>query len=349
MNRTIYAAFLLTAMAALGDQVVMKNGDKVTGTVVKKDDKTLTIKSVHFGVVTLPWAEIAQLNADTALTVVLPGGRTVKGPVKTAGDKIEVGGSREPVSAADIVAIRDEAEQKAYERLLAPGWGQLWAGSGGLGFAGTSGNAQTQTFTAALNGARVTNTDKTFLYFNAIKASALVAGTKAGTAQAIRGGWGYNRNLKPRLFANFFNDYEFDKFQNLDLRFVLGAGLGFKAIRTERSVLDILGGLAYNRETFDPARPAVKFTRSGADAYWGDDFTFKLSNTTVLNQNFRMFNSLNDSNRWRMNFDLSATTKISKSLTWNIGISDRFLNLPVAGRKKNDFLYTTGIGITFAQ
>jgi len=42
-------------------------------------------------------------------------------------------------------------------------------------------------------------------------------------------------------------------------------------------------------------------------------------------------------------------TKISKWLTWNISLSDRYQNYPAQGRKTNDFLYTTGLGITFAK
>ena len=50
-----------------------------------------------------------------------------------------------------------------------------------------------------------------------------------------------------------------------------------------------------------------------------------------------------------MNFDIGASTKISKWLTWNLSVSDRYLNHPAAGRKTNDLLYTTGLGITFAR
>ena len=45
-------------------------------------------------------------------------------------------------------------------------------------------------------------------------------------ASAIRGGWKYNRNLTPRFFVTAMNDYEHDRFQNLDLRFVVGGGAG---------------------------------------------------------------------------------------------------------------------------
>lgn len=72
-----------------------------------------------------------------------------------------------------------------------------------------------------------TNTDKTSLHPSAVKASALIGGVSAGTAQAVRGGWAYNRSVQSRFFINTFNDCEYDRFQALDLRFVLGAGLGY--------------------------------------------------------------------------------------------------------------------------
>jgi len=324
----------------VGDQVVIKNGDRVTGAFVKKDAKTLTLKSEFFGVVTLPWYQIDSVKADTPINVVLPGNQTVKGTLATAGGKIEVaaGAEKRSVAAADIVALRNADEQTAYERLLAPRIQDQWAGTASIGWTGTRGNAKTATFATALNTARVTNTDKLFMYFNSIRASATVNNTNAQTAQAVRGGWGYNRNLKPCIFFNGFNDWEYDKFQNLDLRMVIGAGLGANVWKAERGRFDLLGGLAYNREKFDPIRPLRPFVRNGADDYWGDDFNYKLNARTTFFQSFRMFNNLQQSERWRMNFDMGASTQLTKWLNWSIALSDRFLNLPVPGRKKNDFM-----------
>ena len=347
----LLAGILALAAGALADQVVMKNGDRISGALVKKDAKTLTIKSEFFGLVTLPWDQIDSVKADNPITVELPTKETVQGTLNTAGDNVEVttGGNKRQVAPADIVALRNADEQRAYERLQHPGLGDLWAGTANIGWTGTRGNAKTATWAMGLNSARVTNTDKLFLYFNSIRASATVNNASAQTAQAVRGGWGYNRNLKPRVFFNFFNDWEYDKFQNLDLRTVIGAGLGFNAWKAERGRLDLVGGLAYNREKFDPVRPLLPFVRNGAEAYYGDDFTYKLSQRTSFFQSFRMFNNVSHSDRWRMNFDAGATTQVTKWLVWNLAISDRFLNLPVTGRKKNDFLYTTGFGISFAR
>ena len=62
---------------ALADQVVLKNGDRVTGAIVKKDAKTLTIKSDHFGVLTTAWDQVASITADKPVNVVLQDGRTL--------------------------------------------------------------------------------------------------------------------------------------------------------------------------------------------------------------------------------------------------------------------------------
>ena len=245
-------------------------------------------------------------------------------------------------------ALRDEAEQKAYLRLLKPRFADLWVVSGNIGLAGTSGNAKTASFTTPISLARVSNTSKTTAYFNFIRASADVSGVSSTTAQAVRGGWAYNRNLRPRLFVTVFNDYEYDRFQSLDLRTVIGGGLGYIAWKSDRGRLDLVGGADYNREKFDPS-PKPAFTRNSAEAYWGDDWNFKLNSRANFMQSYRMFNNLSQSGDYRQNFDVGVGVKLSKILTWNASFSDRFLSNPAAGRKKNDVLYTTGLGFTFAK
>jgi len=344
--------FLLLIAAthvAWADEVTLKNGDRITGAIVKKDGKTLTIKTESLGTVTLPWEQVVALKSDAPLNVVLADGKTVQATLQTTEGKVELKETRQTLAPADVVAIRDAGEQKAYERLRHPGWGELWAGTVTLGLAGTQGNAQTRTFTVAMNAARVTSSDKASVYFNAVKASALVGGVNSGTAQAVRGGWAYNHTIASRLFVNTFNDYEYDRFQNLDLRFVIGGGLGYSVWKAERGRLDVVAGAAYNHEKFAPPSPATEFTRNSAEAFWGEDLNYKLSDATSLVQHFRMFNNLSDTGQYRLNFDFGANTRLLKWLTWNLGFSDRYLSDPVAGRKQNDILYTTGIGVSFAR
>jgi putative salt-induced outer membrane protein YdiY len=336
----------LVLCAAWADQLVMKNGDRVSGNIIKQDGKTITIKTDNFGIVTAPWDQVASLQSDQQVNVVLKDGKALLGTLATSDGKVEIAtkDTKLEVTAGEVTSIRNADEEKAYERLLKPGWLQLWSGSGSLGWVGTNGNAKTLTFTVAANAARVTSTDKTSVYFNLIKASALVNGTTASTAQAVRGGIAYNHNVSPRLFVNTFNDYEYDRFQNLDLRFVIGGGFGFHAVKGERASLDIVGGTDFNHSSF-----SAPLTTSSAEAFWGDEYALKLTGSSSLIQSFRMFNNLSEAGAYRVNGDVSVSTKLKRWLTWNLALSNRYLSNPVPGRKTNDWLYTTGLGMTFGR
>lgn len=351
LGRLLFAGLLLLwANSAWADHVVMKNGDRVTGEIIKKDGDSLVIKSAHFGTVTLPWAEVESVEAEKPLNVVLLDGEALKATLSTTDGKVAVRGASttQTVPAADVVTLRDDEEQAKYERFLRPGWLDLWTVTGSLNLAGAKGNAETVTMTTPFTFARTSNTSKTTAYFNSIRSSATIDGESEDTAEAVRGGWGYSRNVSKRTFLNVFNDYEFDRFQSLDLRTVFGAGAGYDVWKGERGALSLSAGGAWNREKFDPA-PEPRFVRNSAEAFWGNDFVLKVNSRTSLNQSFRMFNNLSETGQYRMNFDTGITTALTKWLVWNIALSDRFLSDPVPGRQKNDLLYSTGLGFTFSR
>jgi putative salt-induced outer membrane protein YdiY len=335
--------FSLAVAPLWADQITLKNGDRVTGMIVKKDGATLTIDSVYFGTVTLPWDQVQSFTTDVP-AYVQAGGQTVVATLSGSGGEVEIrpttGGERS-VAIADIATIRNNREQASYGRLQNPGLTDLWAGSANLGFAGAAGNARTKTFTFDSSAARATRTDKTTLHFNAVSASALVGGVTSSTARAVRGGWAYQRNVSGPMFFNVFNDYEYDRFQSLDLRFVFGAGGGYHAIDSERTKLDVLAGVNYERATF-----STPLTRNSAEFNWGDQLNHKLNSIVTLTQSYRMFNSLTDTPNYRVNFDLGSVTRLGQWLTWNVSISDRYLRNPVPGRLRNDVIYSTGLGVT---
>lgn len=341
----LLALFFLSGFL-LADELTLKNGDRVTGKIVKKDGDKVTVKSDLMGDVTIAWDAVTSLKSDEPLTVVLPNGKSVVGKIGTTEGKVAVATATtvETSPLPQVSTIRNADEQKTYERFLHPGWRDLWAGYFDLNLVTARGNAKTNTFTTAFNAVRATSKDKTTLYFNQIYASATVDQKSSGTAKAVRGGWAYNRNMSPRLFLNTFNDYEYDLFQSLDLRFVLGGGAGYSVIKSEMTQLDLLGGADYNRESF-----STPLTRNSAEGYWGDDFTRKISAKTSIHQSFRMFNNFTDTGTYRMNFDLAAVANFWKWLAWQVSASDRFLSNPVPGRQKNDILLTTGFRISFAR
>jgi len=350
--KSLLGAFLILFISTVfADQITMKDGDRITGAIVKKDGDSVTVKSKNFGTVTLKWADVAAVKSDQPLNVTLAGGKTVKANIETQGDHIQVAvpGAPQAVDPKDVVTLRDDAEEKTYQKFLHPRLLDLWTITGGLNLAGTKGNAQTSTLTTPVNFVRASNTTRTTAYFNSISSSAKINGVDSSTAKAVRGGWAYDRNLAKKIFANAFNDYEYDKFQSLDLRVVIGGGVGYHIWAHDANQLNVVGGIDWNRAAFGASGSSAAFTRNSAEAFWGDDFNYKLSARTSFVQTFRMFNDLSDTGQYRMNADVSATTQLTKWLNWNVSLSDRYLSNPATGRKKNDFLYSTGLGFSWAR
>jgi hypothetical protein len=336
---------------AAADQVVLKNGDTLTGSIVKKDGAKLTLKSEFLGEVTMPWTAVQSIRTDETLTVVLPNGETVAGKLTTSGETVQVatpaGAKTAPL--AGLQTLRNPAEQHNWERLQNPHLLDLWAGYVDLGLALARGNARTDTLTTAFNASRVTLHDKITTYFNEIYGTARVT-TSSGLivtdtiASSVRGGWSYNRTINPRFFVTTLNDYEHDRFQDLNLRFVAGGGFGVKAAKFEKGLLTFSGGGDYSHESF-----TNNLSRNSGEANFGDDFVYKISGASNLTQAFRLFPNLTRTGEYRMNFDLGTVTTIKKWLGWHLTASDRFLSNPVFGRQRNDLVLSTGLRLSFAK
>jgi putative salt-induced outer membrane protein YdiY len=337
---------LLVFPALAADQVVLTNGDTITGTIVKKDGGKLTIKSEFLGEVTMPWSAVKSIRSDAELSVVLPSGETVKGKIASVGDQLQIAaaaGARTAPLAA-VAAVRDAGEQHNFERLLRPRIFELWNGNFDVGLSLARGNARSDALTTAFTADRNTHTDKIMLYFNQIYGTARVNDVTSTIASALRGGWKYNRNFSSRMFVSGFNDYEHDRFQNLNIRFVAGGGAGVRAVKSEHTQLDFDAGIDYMRENF-----LNGLNRNSAEVNFGNNLFYKVSKATTVTQATRVFTNLSDTGSYRLNFDLGANTVLKKWLGWHVTASDRFLSNPVQGRQRNDLLISTGFRLSFAR
>ena len=59
---SILIAGLILRPSLLADHIVMTNGDRLSGTIVKSDDKGLTMKSEFAGTVTIQWDGVAEFS-----------------------------------------------------------------------------------------------------------------------------------------------------------------------------------------------------------------------------------------------------------------------------------------------
>jgi len=358
----VLISFLGLTLSLLADQVTLKNGDHLSGTIVKSDGKTLVLHTEFAGDVTVQFAAITQITSEKELHVTTSDKKTVVGPVTTSDGKIEVatktGGTVE-VATTNVVLIRNDAEQAAYDKLLHPGLLHGWNGGVNVGFSLARGNSQTSNLALAINAVHPTLNDKTTIYLSSIDTKNELA-TPTTVANLITGGMRYDHNLKPRLFGFVGADFMSNQLQNLDLRGVYGGGLGYHAIKSDSTILDFLGGLNYTHETYSngaeilPVTVPPTFVSYGVTHRFlaltlGEELMHKAGKSTVITQKLYFFPDLSNTGEYRGTFDLGTVTKISKWLGWQNQFSDIYVSNPPVGAKKNDLILTTGLNVSFTH
>jgi hypothetical protein len=363
---------LLLSIFAFGsslfaDQVTLKNGDRLSGTIEKSDGKTLMIKTEFAGEVTVQFSAIQEIQSTQPLHVDLPNGKWAVGTVTTSDGNIVVETTTNgtvTAPTATVVDLRSASEQSAYEKTLHPRLSQGWTAGANVGFALTGGNSETENLAIAFTADRKTLNDHIALYTNSVYARSTTSSATTGiatastTANAVQGGLRYDRNFAASLFGFGNADFQTDALQALNLRSVFGGGLGLHAIKNDRTTLDLLGGINYTRESYGsvitdatttPPTVAAGFTRSFAAATLGEELMHKWGKSTVVTQKLYFFPDFNDAGEYRATFNLGTVTKLNKWLGWQNAFGDIYVTNPPLGKKTDDVLFTTGLNITFTH
>ena len=345
LTNFVAVVVLVSAVPALADQVTLKNGDRLTGTIVQSDGKTLVLHTEYAGDLTVKWDAVKGIESSESLRVELQNGKTAVGPVSTSDGTVKVATSSGEV-AAPVGSVKGLSQQAAYEKLEnAPlfGFGG-WKGGVNAGFSLTGGNSETTNLAIGFLAARQTLKSKLGAYANTVYATNNAPGAvPSTTANSEAGGIRYDHDLNPTVFAFVGADFFADALQGLNLRSVLGAGLGYHAIKNDNTTLDFLGGLNYTRESYTTLhRNLVALTL-------GEELMHKLGKSTILNQKLFFFPDLNSLGDYRGTFDFASVTKINKWFGWQNSFADVYVTNPPLGKKQNDVILTTGLNVSFGQ
>ncbi len=351
-----WTILLLTlCVASFADTVTLKNGDRLTGSIVKSDGKVLTLKTDALGSVDIQWDTIDSLSTDKPVFVQNGADKkTYSGTLSTQDGSVIVK-SEPPVTIAreNVAVIRSADEQTAFEKLQHPGLAQGWSGGANVGFAVTGGNSETENLALAITAARTGLRDKLALYTNSIYAKNNASGAvPSTTANVIQGGIRYDHDLTPRLFAFVGADFMADQLQSLNLRSVFGGGLGFHVIKTPATTFDLLAGINYTRENYDNIVNGIysgTYTNSFAAGTFGEELMHKFGKSTVVSEKGYVFPDFNMAGQYRATFDFGTVTKLNKWLGWQNSFGDIYVTNPPTGKKDNDILFSTGLNISFTH
>lgn len=350
------ASFLVIALIGLvtqpvlrADTVVLKNGDRLTGTAVKLEGGKLTFKTAYADAIAIAWDQISSLKVDKPLVLPLDKGNLSVTAIDRSGTGLVVttATGNTTVDAAAVAVLRTPADQEAYEASLRPGWGHAWTMAANASLALAKGNSDTETFGAGFTAVRATRTDKTMLYFNTLygrdnKADVTSANTTGGGAR-------YDHNLNPKLFAFGSGDFLSNALQTLNLRSTISGGFGWHAFKDKNQFLDVLGGVAWTDESYSANYPATSATSdSFAALNIGEQYNRKFGTSSLLTEQANFFPDISHLGRIQFNLNSSFSTKIAKVFNWVTTFTDNYTSfVPSASLDKNDVILTTGLGVTF--
>lgn len=333
------------------DQVVMTNGDRLTGKIIKKDGDSVVIETEAAGTVKIIWSSVERIISDEPLSLTLEDGKVIKGKIQTEEDKLKVETSNENLVAVDletVKAVRTPEEQEKFEfeqkRLRESKITDFWKGTVDAGFSFTSGNSKTQTFTGALNAVRETRGNKLTVYANALRVENATSGKSSVTAEAVWGGARFDKNFDGKWFGYGAGDFEYNLPQKLNVRAVLGTGLGYHAVNKEKTDLNLTFGVTNNYENFTEG-----VERNSAEGSFGQEVKHEINPRLRLNQRAIFYPNISRLGEFRAVFDSTIQNDLNNWLGLYLTIGNRYNSSPILQTRKNDFLFSTGLRISFGK
>lgn len=331
------------------DEVTLKNGDRLSGTILKADAKVLVMKSDFAGEVSIQWDAISAIQSSQPLYLALKDGEKIAGTVATSEGKFVLttkNAGTVSTSKDSVIAVRNEAVEAALnaeaDRLRNPHLTDFWSGFLDTGLSLTRGNSETLNFDLSGQAVRKTSRDMITAYGSSVYANNGTGGPTKTTANSIGGGIRVDVNLTNRLYAYGLTDFYHDEFQQLDLRNILGGGAGYHVIRTKPTTFDVYGGGVFNQSYY-----STPLTQRTGEIMVGEFLSHAFSNRMTFDERFEFFPNISNSGQYRYTFGTHAVTKLSHWLAWQVSFVDLYVSDPPVGVKTNDLILSTGLRLTF--
>ena len=313
------------------DEIILKNGLHLIGTIVSMEEKTLTVKTVYAGDIAVKWDEVERLQSRAPLSV-----QVIEEEEDSDGD-----GFFE--TSRTMVTALGGSEDIALARVKTINISDLrYKGNFDLGGNRTKGN----TDTTAVN-ASTENTVRTERHRGRLSGRyAFASADGETTAKNARGRLGYDYLFTKKLFINTYEFLEYDKFQGLDIRSTTGLGLGYQLFDTPSHSLSVSIGPAFVYEKFKET--GTTKTATGA---WGVNWDYDLISDRVRvyhrQLGFRDFGG--DSTALRWTAEQGARLEVYGSLYLKVAFEYRYNSDPEPGKKKSDRAFIWALGYEFSN
>lgn len=342
---------LCFASALRADVVTLKNGDRVTGSLVTIKGGTLQLKSDILGDLSIPMAKVATYSVDKPVAVIVKGKEPIQGTLALtpSGDwQVKAkNGQVQTISAATVETIMPE---DTYDKLVltTPKVYQAWKGLASLGETIQHGNQQTNTFTTTINAVRERPAAPIFQEHTRTNFGFMTLLSHANQDSNTVTSHTLSSNLRedflftPTNFVFGIAQIDHISTEGLYLRQTYGGGFGRDVIKNKRTTFSLIGGVTAQHEKF--------FSGLSDESIYGlvgETLGEQLTKRIRIDHSLSFYPNFSEGGEYRFDTTTAISIKLFNRFSFSTSAIDLFLSNPPVGNQKNNITFSTGIGYTF--
>ncbi len=320
---TFFSLFSFLALVSFSsaDEVVLKNGDRISGTIQKLVDGVLTISTKYSKEIKIDFSEIKRFKSDSLVKLGLKNGWVVKGKVQPAPDgmlAIRSGkGKKEAMVNWEELESINEPEKEE----------RKWTGNVNFGATHQSGNVERVTGSFGTEGALDLEKDKFAAKFLTLYAEDDGNVTTRNTS----GNVGFKHFFGSKIYGTLNFDGYKDRFRNLNLRYSIGPGVGYQIWDETKKKLSFEAGITYFSDDLKTGDDKQYATARAAS-----DFGYQITKFTRITNQFVIFPNLDSVGDYILRNEFGLKNNMGES--WGLKLSHIFdyNNNPATGIKKGD-------------
>jgi putative salt-induced outer membrane protein YdiY len=337
MNHRIWAVLLgffliLGNSQALADEIVLENGNILTGTIEKVEGGKLILKTDYSQPIEIQVAKIKKITTDKPVDLYLTTGEMVKGKVLATEDQ-KLAVEPAPGQAPRMVEMQNVAGINAPPK--AP---PKWRGNISLGASQQTGNTERKAASVGAEALYKVDSERftgRFLW-NYAKDKDNVS------AQNTYGLLKYDHFFNKKFYGYVGLEGYNDHFKNWRFRYVVGPGAGYQIWDDEVKFFLVEGGVAYSYEDL-----YIGSNKDYVSARLATDIRYKFGKYLSAGDNFTLYPNLNYGGQYTLRNEAYILSPLGAG--WNLKLSNIWTrdSDPSPGFVKDDFQWILALQYSF--
>lgn len=329
LSAAVIITFLMLGQS-FADELVLENGNVITGKVTRLEKGVLTVTTDFSGPLSVQTSKVRRITTTEPVEVHLTGGEVVKGRISSPepGQVVVEGEGRGPVA---ISWDRVESVNPPVVKVK-------WTGNVTAGANLQTGNTDRTSVSVGAEAVKKTDIDRaTFrLLYNYAEESGGMS------ARNIFGAVKYDYFFTEKIYGYLSVEMLNDRFRDIKLRNVIGPGAGYQVWDDGTSSLLLeLGAALFSEDLYAGVDDSWVTSRAAAAFAWKLTQNLKFTDSLVIN------NRLDDPGDYQLRNEAAVATGIGANWSMKLTNIIEYDSEPSPGFKNSDIFWIFGLQYSF--